>query len=369
MIEAFMDTLKINSKIKPFTVYFVEDFSFIETLTKLENSMVIVGSIVYKHYQKKIFDQFPADKLIVLELDEKRKTLESVTKIYDKLLGLSAKKNLNLISFGGGINQDVVGFAASTLYRGVNWIFVPTTLLAMADSAIGLKTSLNYQSYKNVIGTFYPPSQIYLNVTFVDTLETKDYYSGVGEIVKFLLMEDDAFNNLDKITSTIDTLTHSPDKSFLTNIVKKSIQIKLSYMDGDEFDTGRRNLLNYGHELGHALESASNFAIPHGIAVMIGMLFANQVSNKRKWLTSKTYEYINTHILLNNLQSNVIKLKKEYFNENVILENMKRDKKRLSDSLPLVLPDKNNSLIKITDFSFSECLASICELKKMLRLN
>ena len=140
-------------------------------------------------------------------------------------------------------------------------------------------------------------------------------------------------------------------------------------MEGDEFDTGRRNLLNYGHELGHALESASTFAIPHGIAVMIGMLFANQVSNKRGWLTDETYEYINTHILLNNLQSNVIKLEKEHFDENVILENMKRDKKRLSDSLPLILPDKNNSLIKITDFSFLECLTSIRELKRILQLS
>jgi len=364
-----MDILKINSKVKPFEVHFENDFLFLEKLFNLENSMVIVGNIVYKHYKKTIFDKFSKEKLIVLELDEDRKTLESVTAIYDKLLNLSPKKNLTLISFGGGVNQDVVGFAASTLYRGVNWIFVPTTLLAMADSAIGLKTSLNYHSFKNVLGTFYPPTDIYLNVGFVDTLEKKDYYSGVGEIVKFLLMEKNAFDNLESIASTVTSLTSTPSKSFLTGIVKKSIKIKLGYMEGDEFDTGRRNLLNYGHELGHALESSSKFAIPHGIGVMIGILFANQVSYKRGWLSKKLYRYINDHILLNNLKPDVIKLEKDHFEETVILENMKKDKKRLSDSLPLVLPDKNNLLVKITDFSFEECLSSISELKSLLNLN
>src|SRR3989338_756175 len=211
-----MDKLIIKSRIRDFSVEFVDDFSFVDELLDIKNYVVITGQTVYKYYKDVIFCRFPKDRLIILKLDEQRKTLSTVTEIYKELLPLTAKKNLTLISFGGGINQDVTGFVASTLYRGINWIFVPTTLLAMADSAIGLKTSLNYQSYKNVIGTFYPPSQIYLNVNFVDTLETKDYYSGVGEIVKFLLMEEDAFDNLEKISSTIDTLTHSPDKSFLT---------------------------------------------------------------------------------------------------------------------------------------------------------
>ena len=364
----FMNSIKINSKIKPFEVDFTKDFSFVRDFKKIRNYMIVVGSVVYRIYKKQIFDTFPKEKIIVVKLDETKKTLETVNLIYKKLLGLSAKKNLNLISFGGGINQDVVGFAASTLYRGINWIFVPTTLLAMADSAIGLKTSLNYKSYKNVLGTFYPPSKIYINLNFVDTLEKKDYYSGVGEIVKFLLMEDHAFDNLKKIKSIVAKLTNSPSNSFLTNIVKRSIKLKLSYMEGDEFDMGRRNLLNYGHELGHALESASGFAVPHGIGVMIGIVFANLVSYKRGWLTKEKYEFINREIILNNLQPDVIKLNWKFFQEKKILENMKKDKKRVSESLPLVLPDKKSKLTKITDFSFSECISSIRSLQELLNL-
>src|SRR3989338_9833953 len=363
-----MEELKIKSKVRDFKIRFTNNFNFINVFLSYPYYVVIVGSVVYKIYKKKIFDKFPRKNLIVLKLDEKRKTLESVNKIYDKLLSTSAKKNLTIISFGGGINQDVVGFAASTLYRGINWIFVPTTLLAMADSAIGLKTSLNYKSYKNVLGTFYPPSKIYINLNFVDTLEKKDYYSGVGEIVNFLLMEDHAFDNLKKIKSIVAKLTNSPSNSFLTNIVKRSIKLKLSYMEGDEFDMGRRNLLNYGHELGHALESASGFAVPHGIGVLIGIIFANLVSHKRGWLTKEKYEFINREIILNNLQPDVIKLNWKFFQEKKILENMKKDKKRVSESLPLVLPDKKSKLTKITDFSFSECITSIRSLQELLNL-
>ena len=264
-----MNKIIIKSRIRDFTVSFVDDFSFIDDLLKIEHYIIIVGENVFKLYKNKIFNRFPKDKIIILKLDEERKTLKTVAKIYQKLLSLSAKKNLTMISFGGGINQDVTGFAASTLYRGINWIFVPTTLLAMADSAIGVKTSLNHESYKNVLGTFYPPSQIYINVGFLKTLGKTDYLSGVGEIIKLMLMQKDPIKNLDNSIKKIEKLKLNSDNKFVTNIIKESIEIKKSYMEGDEFDLGRRNLLNYGHELGHALEATSNFKIPHGIGVII----------------------------------------------------------------------------------------------------
>src|SRR3989338_1450675 len=180
-----MDKLIIKSRIRDFSVEFVDDFSFVDELLDIKNYVVITGQTVYKYYKDVIFCRFPKDRLIILKLDEQRKTLSTVTEIYKKLLPLTAKKNLTLISFGGGINQDVTDFVASTLYRGINWIYIPTTLLAMADSAIGLKTSLNFSSYKNVLGSFYPPSEIYINVNFLDSLPNEYYWSGVGEIVKF----------------------------------------------------------------------------------------------------------------------------------------------------------------------------------------
>ena len=276
-----MDKLIIKSRIRDFSVEFVDDFSFVDELLDIKNYVVITGQTVYKYYKDVIFCRFPKDRLIILKLDEQRKTLSTVTEIYKKLLPLTAKKNLTLISFGGGINQDVTGFVASTLYRGINWIYVPTTLLAMADSAIGLKTSLNHESYKNVLGTFYPPANIYICTDFLKTLQKTDYLSGVGEIIKFMLMKENVIKNLDDSIKKIEKLKLNNDKNFVIDVIKESIEIKKSYMEGDEFDLGKRNLLNYGHELGHALEATSNFAVPHGIGVIIGIIFANLVSLQR----------------------------------------------------------------------------------------
>lgn len=360
-----MDKLIIKSHIRDFSVEFVDDFSFIKKLLSIKNYVIIVGRTVYKYYKNIIFYRFPKDRFIIIELSEQKKTLETVTKIYKKLLLLSAKKNLTLISFGGGINQDVTGFAASTLYRGINWIFIPTTLLAMADSAIGLKTSLNHESYKNVLGTFYPPSQIYINVGFLKTLKKSDFISGAGEIIKFMLMRNDPLKNLDDSIKKIGMIKQESDHKFLVDIIKTSIKTKKNYMEGDEFDLGRRNLLNYGHEFGHALEAVSNFEISHGIGVIYGMIFANLVSVQRGWLDKKINEKINKTLLLPNIRS--IKVKKEYFDYDALLEKIKKDKKRISDKLPLILPKKNFELVKITDLGFDEFKKSLEELIKIIK--
>ena len=362
-----MNRLLFKSRIHNFTVDFVDDFQFIQDLLKIKHYVVIVGQNVFKLYKNTVFNRFPKDQLIILRLDEERKTLNTVTKIYKKLLPLTAKKNLTLISFGGGINQDVTGFVASTLYRGINWIFIPTTLLAMADSAIGLKTSLNHESYKNVLGTFYPPSQIYINTDFLKTLQKTDYLSGVGEIIKFMLMRENPIKNLDDSIKKIEKLKLNNDKKFVTNIIKESIEIKKSYMEGDEFDLGKRNLLNYGHELGHALEATSNFKIPHGIGVIIGILFANLVSVQKGWIDKKLNDKINKLLLLPNITT--VKLKIEYFDYETILEKIKKDKKRVSDKLPLVLPAKDFTLTKITDFSSEELKIALQKLSQIINFD
>lgn len=350
-----MDELTIKSKIKNFKVFFSTNFRFIDELLLIPSSVVVVGKVVHRLYKEKIFDKFAKDKLIILSLEEENKTLDTVLSIYDKLLTLASKKNLTIISFGGGVNQDVVGFVASTLYRGIKWIFVPTTLLAQADSAIGLKTSLNYKSYKNVIGTFYPPDKIFINPKFLHTLEKKDYASGVGEIVKLFLMEKDSIKKLDKIATTVSQLISSEcEDDFLMAVIKDCSKIKLSYMEGDEFDKGRRNLLNYGHDLGHSLETASNFIIPHGIAVVIGMIFANLVSVRKGWLLESTNDFINKNLFMPNIQRNIIRLRKKYFEKELLLAGLKKDKKRQGEALVLILPKKNLELTKILNYTPAE---------------
>lgn len=366
-----MDTMKIDTRIGSITVHFSDTLGFIKDFQKIPNYFIVADSIVYELYKKEIFQSFPKKNLMVLKSSEDRKTLQVVTDIYRKLLPFPAKKNMVLISFGGGINQDVTGFVASTIYRGIRWIYVPTTLLAMADSAIGLKTSLNFEVYKNMIGSFYAPSDIYIHAGLLKTLGRKEFLSGVGEIIKFYLMRNDPIKNWDDSIKKINKLLHIPirDTLFMDKTVKESIRIKLSYMLGDELDQGKRNLLNYGHELGHALEPSSSFAIPHGVAVVCGILFANLVSYKRGWLPKKTFIDINEKLLLPFLLLEPTLLKRRYFDQKTILNNLKKDKKRTGKDLPLVLPKKNFELVKITDFTIDEFKTAYRDFIRMVPMN
>ena len=363
-----MEEIIIKSSIKNFSVTFVDDFNFINQFIQTDNYIVIVDKNVFSLYKKKLFEKLPKEKVIVILFQEKTKTLDTVNKIYEKLLHLTAKKNLTILAFGGGITQDVVGFVASTLYRGIRWIYIPTTLLAMADSAIGLKTSLNFKQYKNVLGTFYPPTKVFININFLKTLPKREYYSGIGEIVKFYLMKKSPIDALEDSIAKINKLKVGFDKIEMTQIIRESIKIKISYMEGDEFDTGRRNLLNYGHEFGHALEPSSGFFIPHGIGVIIGMIFANCVSLNRGYINKDLFKRINLLLLIPNIPQDIVKLKNEHFIEKILFENMKKDKKRTTDDLVLILPKDNFSLDKIQDLGYTEFSKNLKLLKDVLGL-
>ena len=159
-----------------------------ERLSSRENSVFIIDENVWNAHKTDILNSIPQDRLIILPICEERKNIETVCELWERIMAFAPRKNLNLISIGGGITQDITGFVASSLYRGVNWIFVPTTLLAQVDSCIGAKTSLNFKRFKNLIGTFYPPSEIYIYPEFLKTLTKEDFYSGVGEMAKLHLM-------------------------------------------------------------------------------------------------------------------------------------------------------------------------------------
>ena len=357
-----MKTLIINSNIHKYRVDFKNDLDFLEDLNKLEKKVFVIDKNVYKLYRKKFKDIKKSD-LFLLDAIEENKTLKTVQKIYKFLATFNAKKNITLISIGGGITQDITGFVASTLYRGIHWIFIPTTFLAQADSCIGSKTSLNFETYKNIIGGFYPPKQIYVAPKFLKTLSKKDFYSGVGEIIKFALLKEEYPKNIENIITMINKL--KDDKNQL-NTIHKTMSIKKAYIDEDEFDTGKRNLFNYGHCFGHALENSSHYKVPHGIAVTIGMIFANIVAYHRGNISIKIFNKLNNELFLPNIH---IKLKMKYFDKNILLESMKNDKKRVGKYLTIILPiDNDIRSIKIDDLTFEEFSRTYKELIILLGL-
>lgn len=352
--------LTIESNIRNYDVLFEKSFSFLENFQNIDNSIFIVDKVVYELYKDKLY-MIDGDDLFLFNAVETNKTFDGIAEIYDFLISKSVKRNLTIISIGGGITQDITGFVASTLYRGVNWIFVPTTFLAITDSCIGSKTSVNYKKYKNLMGTFYPPSKIYINTSFLETLEKLDFFSGIGETIKFQLMKEEYPKKLDDVLKVINGAINSPETRL--DVIHDNMNIKLGYMKGDEFDLGRRNLLNYGHCFGHASETSSEYYVPHGIAVNVGIIFANLISVERGMLSENESNIVTKEICLPNIP---LVMRDQDFNADVLLESMKNDKKRVGKYLSVIVPDEEFKMIKLDDVKDEEFYQAFEKLKSIL---
>lgn len=353
--------MKISSKIKDYTYELSADIfrakkKIYGRKGKNSNFFYLIDKNVYNIYRDKITGFISDDYFYVVPAEESSKTLPYIIRIYRNLFKAGITRSDFVVTFGGGILQDVSGFIASTIYRSVRWIFFPTTLLSQADSCIGSKTSLNFDQGKNQLGTFYPPDYIFIDTKFNDTLPDNYFNSGLGEIIKVHLMAGDKeFSTLKDFVSLKDIRK----TDVLSRLINKSLEIKKSFFEGDEFDRGRRNLLNYGHTFGHALESASNFSISHGEAVMMGIGFANIVSLKRNIMTRKCYEEIEKVLVsfypLFNLSSIPVE---------EIVKFMRKDKKRRGTNLSMILLEKVGNLKKYDDILEEEVFKSYIEFQK-----
>lgn len=319
----------IHSKFKDYEVILEENLDFIEEFKKCENTQYVIDKKVYTLY-KEYFDWINMDRLILIEAIEENKIIETALDICERMTEIPAKRNARLISIGGGIIQDITGFVANVLYRGIAWTFVPTTLLASCDSCIGGKTSLNYKKYKNLLGTFYPPDEIHICAAFFSTLTERDFKSGLGEVVKFNIMAGN--EGMKKITDNIQALLDRKI-SVINQFVNTSLNFKKKFIEIDEFDRGERVKLNFAHTFGHAIEVVTNYEIPHGTAVAIGMIMANSVSNSRDILTANTTK-IAQDVLLKVIDIDIELL---HVDIAVVIDAMRKDKKQTSDALTAVL--------------------------------
>ncbi|KSB88851.1 3-dehydroquinate synthase [Caulobacter vibrioides] len=209
-------------------------------------------------------------KVIPIFAAETSKELARIPEIISRLREMGASRKTTLVAIGGGVVQDVAGFVASVYMRGMPWIYMPTTLLGMADSCIGGKSSINVGRYKNLVGTFYPPGQISIDPELAATLSVEQRVAGLAEAAKIAYCRgEDAFSQYMAMGPTVHSETAA-----LTEAVQLSLGSKKWFIEVDEFDRGERLLLNFGHTFGHAIEAASHFRISHGVAVAVGMLAA-----------------------------------------------------------------------------------------------
>lgn len=248
-----------------------------------DHAFIIIDENVQKYHHKfikSVFSHF-FDKLhtFIVPSGESSKTVGFWEKCTGYLLTHEVRRNTPILVIGGGVTGDLGGFVAATTLRGVPFIHVPTTLLAMVDSSIGGKTGINYDTGKNLIGSFNQPEAVIADTAFLQTLPDKEWINGLSEILKYAAIRDSSIFNEAKIFAVPDK--SNIDREELHAIINKSIRIKADIVKKDEFESGVRAYLNFGHTFAHALEKASKFSkISHGEAVFLGMLAAKKLSEE-----------------------------------------------------------------------------------------
>ena len=266
----------VLSAVHNYHVQFVDDFTVFLKKISQPGDILLLDAAVHRAYKNRFDPILSGISHIVVEPSEERKSYHELGPILGELIAAGFRKNNRIIAMGGGIIQDIATFIAANLYRGVQWYFFPTTLLAQADSCIGGKASLNFGPYKNLLGNFYPPHEIFIDLGFVATLPRREIISGMGEMTHFYFVSGE--EDFERMRTEYLKALEDPD--ILEGLIHRSLMIKKATIEIDEFDRKERQIFNYGHSFGHAIESVTHYRVPHGIAVSHGMDVANYLSVK-----------------------------------------------------------------------------------------
>lgn len=336
-------------------IYEVEfdETSFSKAAPYLEGNVhIIMDSNLADLYPERLAQFINHPNTILIEANENNKAILRVLPVIEKLLENGVRRDHTLVAIGGGIIQDIVCFISSVLFRGLDWKFIPTTLLSQADSCIGSKSSINLGKTKNILGTFKPPKSILICPMFLGTLDKSEILSGIGEILKVHTI--DGIVSLNNVANDYDLLLS--DQIVLLKYIQNALRIKKKFIEIDEFDQGIRRIFNYGHSFGHAIESATQFAIPHGISVTIGMDMANRISSWRGHLPEE--HYVRMHEVL---RKNYL----DYIGVDIPLDGLisalKKDKKNTTENLMLILPIGERASVEIVAVKADEEFVSQCK--------
>ena len=335
-----MQTVKLDLQEKSYDIIIGQDvLKKANNFIKKQNYskiIILADENALKFHQNILEDNFNFDyEIIAIKSGEKSKSFENLEKIANQILEKSIDRKSALIAFGGGVVGDFCGFLASILLRGIDFIQVPTTLLSMVDSSVGGKTAINSRYGKNLIGAFYQPKLVLIDLNFLYSLESRQFLSGYAEIIKYgLIWDKEFFEYLDISKQAII----AKDKKVLEYIITKSCQIKAEIVSRDEKESSVRALLNFGHTFGHTLEVATNYSdeLYHGEAVAIGMVMAATLSQNKGYITKTDLNKIKNHLTLIGLKTNISQVS-ESWDASQLIEAVKKDKKNTHGNLKFIL--------------------------------
>jgi 3-dehydroquinate synthase len=313
------------------------------TCPKTKKIALIIDSNVPSKFKLIIKNKLKNYDLLILPFSatEKNKSFKKVNFYLNKILSENFNRSDLIIGIGGGITGDVAGFVASIFKRGINFINVPTTLLAQVDSSIGGKTGVNSNQGKYLIGSFYQPKLVISDISFLKSLKKKEVICGYAEILKHSIIKDKIFFNWLKKNSK--EILDKKSKQ-LIYAIKKSCQIKMYFVNKDVNEKNLRMILNFGHTFAHAIEAQNNYSskITHGEAVLSGMILALRLSEIKKICSSKTVDEIEQIYENNNLNYTYKKFSKKKLIDNLI-PYLKNDKKNNDSRINFILLKKIGS--------------------------
>lgn len=353
--------LTINQNNKPiYDIVFEQDFaalpSELEQFQIADKKLCIITDSKVNHlYSEEVCDVLKdkCKEVVVFSFPdgEKSKNLDTVKDIYEFLIQHKFDRKDMLFALGGGVVGDITGFAAATYLRGIDFVQIPTTLLAQVDSSVGGKTGVDFDQYKNMVGAFYMPKLVYINVNTIKTLSERQYHSGLGEVIKHGLIRDRAY--FEWIKANKEAIAERKDEA-LAHMVEGSCLIKRAVVEEDPKEHGVRALLNFGHTLGHSIEKLMNFSLTHGECVAIGSLLAADISSKRGYISEQENKEIKNIYAYFDFPA----LPKELKAKEVVKET-KHDKKMEHGKIKFILLDQIGKAAIYQDVTPEEMLAVI----------
>lgn len=334
--------------------------NYLNSLSIGNKVLVVSNTMIFDHYGNSLISALEAANLSVsykiLPAGERHKTLLSIQKIYDQALENYLERSSTLIALGGGVIGDMTGFAAATWLRGINVVQIPTSLLAMVDAAIGGKTGVNHPQGKNLIGAFHQPKLVLIDPEVLKTLPHREFRAGMAEVIKYgVIWSKNLFQQLET-AERLDQLDYLSSE-LLQTIITESCQAKADVVSQDEKEGGLRAILNYGHTVGHAIESLTGYSlVNHGEAVAIGMSIAGKIAVKMGYWSEEESERQDQLIFKAGLPKTVPPM----LEIEDILEALKSDKKVKNGKVRFVLPQKIGAAT-VTDEVTPETLTEVIQ--------
>ncbi len=306
---------------------------------------MVVNPTVKELYGKRLVESLKAQGFLVMSIvipdGEQYKNLDWANAIYTALLTNAFDRTSAIVALGGGVIGDLAGFAAATYMRGIPFIQVPTTLLAMVDSSVGGKTGVNHAMGKNMIGAFHQPRKVLMDLDALRTLPKAEFLSGMAEVIKYGVIRDSAF--FDYLDVNRDRILRL-ETEVLAHIVRRSCELKAEVVGRDERESGLRAILNFGHTVGHAIEKAENYTMRHGEAVAIGMVYASRLAHRTKICDASVPDRVEKLIASYGLPTDLRALsRKPTVLE--LMDTLQIDKKAEAGKVKFVLPTKIGEVV------------------------